>query len=277
MKTVITQNIDGYEIVTAFGEATVDGVATWSAIQDKVIALDELTQVNALKTKIQAQVDIAANMAQLAENATKSGLLVQAESYAAQQKSALSQADALGVDMPTLVEAFEAKRKELFEANAVYHILPSGESQITDAQYETMKTAFDNLTDNGQLLLAGGEVADYRGKSYWIKKSEKWESATISTLGVPIPSGGILTANLTSDEQLEIATQAEADRVSSLSDADKLAEALAAQSSVKKSTVQDYQEALISGEDATKALASSQEAYKTSLVAINAKYGTSLS
>lgn len=276
--TVVHENVDGYEIVRFFREATADAQGTWAAIQSKVLALDELAQVNSCKAKIAAQVATSQSAKTLALAATKAGNTSSYTTYNAQYLAAVAAIATLQDEIVTLQAAYDTAVAALFEANTVYHLPnPANEETITDAQYATMKAAADALSANQQLLLAGGTVVDYRGTTYWTETSGVWASTTIEALGVSIPDGSVAASALTDAQKNEIATKAETARVAALTDAQKLEEATNAQSAAKAAAAQTYQEALITGTDAATALAASQASYKAALAVINTKFGTSLS
>jgi hypothetical protein len=276
-KTVIHESIDGYEIVKGFGEATPDAIATWATIQAKVLALDELAQLNSLKAKITTQATLAQNAQVLAQAAKKAGNAASYNTYNAQYLAAVAAIATLNDQLPALVTAYETARRNLFDENTVYCLPdPKSEQAISDTDYTTMKANFDVLTASQKLLLSGGTVADYRGTTYWTKTSGVWVSATIEALGVSIPDGSVAASALTDTQKAEIATQAETARVAALTDAQKLEEATNAQAAAKTSAAQTYQEALSTGTDAATALAASQATYKAALTKINATYGTSL-
>ncbi|MBU1080896.1 MAG: hypothetical protein KKB59_10460 [Spirochaetes bacterium] len=223
MKTVVHENVDGYEIVRYFGDAQVDPVATWSKIQDKILALPELAQMNSVKAKITAQAQTGQDAFNLAAAAEKSGNFKAATSYQAQYQAAVAAIPVLEEELTPLAAAFDAARSALFEANAAYFTPGPGESIISDADYEVLKAKADALASNQQLTVSGTYVADNRGKAWWAKDGT-WKRETTEQLGVPIPPGAILEEKLSESQKLEIAAESAAARLAGLTVEEREAE-----------------------------------------------------
>lgn len=247
-RTVLHAGIDGYEIVAGFGEATIDAVATWAAIQGKVITLDELAQLNGLKAKIAAQADIANSSRSLANSALKAGNQVGYNSYTEQAVAAEASIASMEAEFPLLAAAFEEARTALMAENAEYCLPnPASEQIISDEEYARIKPLFEALGENEQLLLAGGTVKDFRGEKYWLKK-DAWISVTISALGEAIPKGAVLESQLTDAQSQEISDESEANRISALTAEEKAAELKSVLQATAQSASNQKQVADITGE-----------------------------
>lgn len=276
-KTVLYSDIDGYQIVKGFAEATVDPVKTLNGIADKITSLDELARVNSCKAKIAAQLTAAQNYYNLASVAIKAGNTTQATSYQKQYEAAEAQIAVYEEELATLMSAYESAKMALYEANPVYSQPGPGEAIIDDSTYTALQAAFDALAAHHELTIAGASVVDYSGETYWLKTDREWSSTVISALGVSLPDGAVLAADLTDDQRTEIVDQIETARIAALSEADKLTEAESAQAAAKTAAAAAYNEGLIEGKDAATALSDSQTQYKAVLAEINTKFGTSLS
>lgn len=275
-KTVIYEDIDGYQVVKMFSDATVDAVSTWSKISDKVQALDELAQANSTKKKIVSEQSTANSAYTLALSAQKAGKTTSYNAYLAQYKAAVAQAAVHEETLVSQMAAYQTARNTLFEDNKTYFTPGSGETVLDDDTYTALKAAFDALTEHQKLTLSGDVVADYRGSTYWTKTDGTWSSTTISALAVTVPDGSVLQADLTDSEKTEIEEQTEAARVAALTDDEKETEAEEAAAVAKTAAAALYNEELISGTDAATALSDSQAYYKEQLAVINAKYGTTI-
>jgi hypothetical protein len=222
-KIVLFQDLDGYQVIRGFDEATVDPMATWAAIADKLLGLDELAQVNSEKAKIATQVEAANNAYALAQSASRAGNATQAAAYEKQYAAAAAAIAVLEDVLVPLEAAYQAAKLALFQEGAVYSNPGPGAAMISDAEHERLAAALAALGDHEALTVAG-VVADYRGKAYWLKSGGIWASTIISALAVEPPRGAVLEADLSDTQRQEIAAQVEASRIAALSDADKAAE-----------------------------------------------------
>ena len=156
---------------------------------------------------------------------------------------------------------------------AVYFTPGKGESLCTDEQEAAYKAA---EKPGYRVKLDGTVIVDNIGKAYWLKAAGGWAQTLVTCIGVEIPSGAVLTADLTDAQRAEIGTQFEAERVAALADDARLAEAQGAQAQAKAAVVQVAGE-VGAGISDQAALDAAKAEYQTSLAAVNAKYGTKLS
>ncbi len=261
MKTVLHRNEDGYEIVLGFRDAVADPVATFAKIQSKVLALPELAQCSSVKTKISAQMQIAADNWILSAQAEKSAAqaekngdasekarcLAKAASYLAIRNAALAAIPLLEDELKPLTDAFEQARAALFETNASYFTPGPGEYLLSDKDYTSLAAKFDSLAETEALLVDGSTVADYRGRAYWIK-GDSWEKGSIGRLGETLPSGALWDRDITEAQRAEIADGAEAERIAGLSTEERAAERSAVLQSIAQNAVNKKQVAEITGE-----------------------------
>ena len=258
-KTVIYRDIDGYSVVAWFGDAAPDPRATAAVVNDMLLSLPELVAVNKCK----------------ADMAEKALIANDARSTDAEVKEAVDAFNALNASLVALEAAYSAARDACWENNMQYCHPGQGEGFISDADFDTMVDKFNALKEGYRLLLDGTVIADNRGKTYWTKAKGTWMPTIVTTLGQSIPASGLLEIDLNDLQKDEIWTQSEAARISALSDADKLAEAVAAQKSAKAAVVQVQME-VNAGISTAEDLTAAQTAYVSTLAAINAKYGISL-
>ena len=209
MKTVVHQNVDGFEIVTGFSEATVDPVATWAKLQPDVLALPELAQVNGVKTKISALALEATNQWEQATAAEKAGNTIGATAALAAYNSAVAQIAVLEQELGPINAAFEAARASLFEAGALYCTPGPGENTLSDADHASLAAKFEALGEKEQLALTGEIVSDHRGEPYWTKGVDGWAQTLTATLGQVIPAGSVFDSELSPAQKSEIKAQAD--------------------------------------------------------------------
>jgi hypothetical protein len=222
--TVIHGNIDGYECVAGFGEAAVDPVATWAAIQDKILALDIVAQMRAVNSKIAAQRKLAADQWALAVQAHDAGLALQEEAATKAYQAANAQIPILEAELAPLAARFEEERSAMFEEHAIYSIPGPSESIIEDADYARLSGLHKGLSEYQRLTVAGEIVDDYRGVVYWKKSGSRWEMGLVTELAKKLPAGSVMEDRLSDMQKLEIGAQVESGRVAGLSPELKAAE-----------------------------------------------------
>lgn len=214
--TLVHANVDGYELVVGFGEAAVDPVATWAAIQEKVLALPVAAQIKAIKMKISAQLELARDQWTAAENAEKAGLTKQAASNLATREAALKQIPLLEEELAPLAAQYEAERGRLFEENAVYSTPGVNESPIAKADFERLSGLGAGLASRQRLTVTGEIVEDWRGTVYWTKPGKFWMKGVVASVGEKIPARAIADAELSEAQRVEISEQLETERLAAL-------------------------------------------------------------
>jgi len=95
---------------------------------------------------------------------------------------------------------------------------------IEDGVAEQLQQKLDAMGKYQQLLDNGEYDPDYRGVEYWVQKSGKWEKDKIEEIGIKLPAGAVLPESLTQKQQVEIASQQEAQRIAGLTTEEKVAE-----------------------------------------------------
>ena len=105
--------------------------------------------------------------------------------------------------------------EELYINNRVYAAVGAEAELIDDDAAIQIQEKLD-AREGHQLLLDNGEyIADYRGAEYWIQISDKWQKEIIENIGL-LPQG-ILSENLSKEQQEEITAQLNVERIASLS------------------------------------------------------------
>ena len=113
--------------------------------------------------------------------------------------------------------------KILSEKPVYSRLGPEGE-QVDDMTGTKLQEKLDEAGEHRLLLDNGDYIADYRGTEYWIKKSGKWAQEKIEKLGISFPAGAVVQSELTVEQQKEISTQKEDERIASLSPQEKAEE-----------------------------------------------------
>ena len=262
MKTRITQNIDGYDIIIGIGEAQIDGVATLPIVNEALKLTNEYKSVEAKKQELSVLINMTA---QAMKNARDSKTQSDKNKYVAEYQQNLEKQKLVEADLKLLISPLQIKQQELVLKHAVYFTPKEGESIITDDEADVIETAMVTATTNNKYLdINLKEICDNRGKIAWIKSGEKWSSREISKIGDEIKSGEITEINA------EISEQLESERILKLTLAQKEAEKTAIISGLASRANAMRGELEIQGD--SKALVKSQDWYKAEVEKVQMKY-----
>lgn len=270
MHTVFHTTIDGYEVMTGFGEATIDPVATFAVVTPILGATEEAKQLQAMNAQIQ---DAHAHIADAEQK--KADAYVRGDNFtfqlmAGQSAAYYAKVEDLQAQAVPLIQAQEAKKLVLMGEHAQYLSPTVGEMILDDAGYAKLSAAAAKASKTQKVCMDGTTVDDYRGVTFWTNDG-RWTKSMISDLGETVPSTGLLDSALTADQRTAIAAQDEADRVAALSPDARLAEAKAAQTQAQANAAQAANVAAITG-----VAVDAKGQYADALSAISAKYSVNL-
>ncbi len=281
MRTVIHTIIDGNDIVLGFADPVIDPVATSIKIEELLKSLPEVKANQDLNNQIMT---LNRKAAMLPRNARS------------QYKIIAADIEKLQTQVGKNLMAIDVRRRQMVLDNPVWcnpgnAISPDGatvyESLMpeTDSEYNdgktghivasTLKSAIDSQGPNEATKMDGKHIADYRGLVVWLQGKSGWTSRNIVSLGDAPKGKEILEPNLTETHRSQIIGQMEEERISKLSDDEKVAEAKSTQSMAKQ-RVTSIQAEVTAGITDQKELSSAISEYKSELAGINDKYGTSL-
>ena len=336
MRTILTKEIDGYQVVKGIGYPALDPVSTRTAVkpllddcEESICCLNKQKvskeiinrawQTARVKRKAMYNQNMPAWKAgmialkQTQEYITYTNLLAQlpvvvdrtdeenqtvvdAEKVLLQKKDELvmeinqaffkmdeyqnfiSLRDSERESVRESTAALAQKRLELTRNNAVYFTPRAGEVIISEAEGADCVTQLSALSvatvltrDPKTTVLT--VIADLRGTEYWDIQNNRWQKNKITVLNEDIPTGGILTIDLTADNRTEIVEEAEEDRVAALSTAEKQTEYDAAVVSLTAEMV-NYRSGLeIGGAESADALTQTQDLFETEDEKLKSKYG----
>lgn len=239
-RTVVTKQIDDFEIVIGFDKALIDPMAT----KNKVLSiLKEGTELKEIENTYQ-------EIQQLQENIV--------ESQTAQNQS-LRDTLQLKIDkLSELQKVYNEKVANLFVSELVYFEPKKGETIIDSVEYGMFIEKFENLKVNNKLTRKGKIVEDYRGLVFWQLIDKKWQRERITKLNEKIPDNAVLESELTDEIRFEIEHQRKIDWILGLTDKEQIAEKekeinlLLSKAALKRSQLE------IQGVDSKTALAESQ-------------------
>jgi hypothetical protein len=268
MRTKITQNIDGYDIIIGIGEAQIDGVATMPIVEN---ALRETVEYKAVEAKKQELSVLINQTAQAMKNARDSKTQSEKNKYVAEYQQNQELQKGIESELKTLISPLHQKQHELILKHAVYFQPKEGETVISKDEADIIENAMITATNNDCYVdINLKQICDNRGKTAWSKSGGKWVKRDITVLGDDLKAGEILQNNLSEIQQSEISIQLEAERISKLSESDKLKEkeslisVLAARANSMRGELE------IQGD--SKALVKSQDWYKAEVSKVESKY-----
>lgn len=262
MRTKITQNIDGYDIIIGIGEAQIDGVATMPIVENAIRETAEYKSVEAKKQELSVILNSAA---QALKNARNSKTQSEKNGYVTEYQSALEKSKAIENELKELIAPLQAKQQELILKHAVYFQPKQGESIITPEEATVIENAMITANlHNNFLDVNMQEICDNRGKTAWLKKDGKWSKREITKIGDEIKAGEITEIND------EIIAQLEVERIAALTTEQKSEEKVAVIANLKTQAVQMRMGLEIQND--SEALKKSQAWYNAEVEKVEVKY-----
>jgi hypothetical protein len=264
MKTRITQNIDGYDIIIGIGDAQIDGVATMPIVETALKETDEYKSVEAKKQELSIILNMAA---QALKNARTAKTQSEKNGYVTEYQQSLEKSKAIENELKELIAPLQTKQQELILKHAVYFQPKEGEVIISTADAVKIENAMIAATVNNKFLDVNlQEICDNRGKTAWIKKDGKWAKREITKIGDEIKSGEITEAND------EIIAQLETERIASLTPTERNKEKAVIIQGLLTQSIQMKSGLEIQGD--SQALKKSQDWYNAEVSKVELKYGS---
>lgn len=261
MNTVITKEIDGYNIIVGIGQAQIDPVETKKAMVKKCENTPEKKEVERLYnemgmlTKAKRDSYLAYMEAHRNKDSKK---IIQFET---ELKTRDKQIEEIKPVMIEAIQAMKAKEREIWLDNVVYFTPRAGEKLITDKEQVDIMAALKTVDEKKAFISEDlKEIPDHRGVFY-VKDGQL---IGITKLG-EVPDGK-LTKDCTPEELEEI-------RISGLTQDGKAAEYEQAQQGLLAQASQMRSGLEIEGDK--NALKKSQDFYNKELKKIQNKYGIS--
>ena len=272
MKTILSKEIDGHNIIIGFSRPSIDPVATREVVEPLLYDTPEVKQIGQIDKEIGDIRKLARASRDSYKIAYENRDKKMIETHEDDIKRYRIMIEEKLTELYPLKKQLEIKKREFTISKAVYFEPKKGENIISDeiAGELCLKT---NALDKGQKLnVEGFIVPDYRGKIYHLKGSDGWSVKKIETLGEIPESGAVEASKLTPDQRSEIAEQANAKRIIELSTIDKQTEkigiidSLAGQAAMMRSKLE------IQGTTVSKALTDSRAWYETEVSKVDLIY-----
>jgi len=188
MRTVITVDIDGYEVVKGFDRPVIDPGATkakakkWLAEQPQAKTIEDLAEtIRTSKDRHQQIKD--------------------------RQK------------LQEMLRTSALKYLGYVRENTQYCHPKPGEYMITEQEFHRLKAV--SVAPGFVLLRDGSLLRDDRGKFFWHKEKDRWVKTKIRKLGFSLPQDSAFFEDLSSGDQEQIVEQYRSDPIGTLSEADK--------------------------------------------------------
>jgi len=276
MQTVIFQEIDDYKIVKGFGELSPDRVETLKKIGGKIKKLESNKRIETLSKKIDSLNGLIKAIHPAipwCENipSLRALLAKKSESEIQQAINYIEERSGLLKELVEVKKKAKIERNKLFLKNAVYFDPTPYEIVKSDEEIKVLKEKFANLKENQKLSTDGNIISDFSGKQYWIKK-DKWETMEYK-MGEMKDRTAKTMGELTEIDRAEIADQLDLDRISGLSEDEKVAEK---QEAIEALTIQAVNKKAgyeIQGDTSKDALKKSKDWFKAEKKKIDRKYG----
>jgi hypothetical protein len=275
MKTIFHGNVDGYEIITGFADATPDPMATMAKIAPMLPGLPEQQAVNEIQAKINARRQEVIDKFTGVFGHEPFELRSPAEADWYSKAKLACESDVAGISslLAEPVRLRDAAVKKLVDENTVY--FQPGELEMLDKENKSAELIplFLARTDREQIQIDGIIVPDFRGVRVFIPGT--WTDRVISKLGDKPGAHEIAEQDLTDDHRSEIAAVKESARLAKLTPDEKAAEVkmildgLASQAAARKD------EQIIKGESTDIALRNAQAWYREQEAGVRSKYGLS--
>lgn len=224
MKTIITQNIDNYDIVLGIGsaDALIDSVATKKIIDKKIIDDPIFKQIDELKKQMQNYANQAVQAKRSMKFANKQE---DKEKFYKEFLGWQKKINELGEQLRPLAIKLEKIYSEMMIENAVYFMPKKGEIIVDDELANEINDLMQTASENNQVVDKDKNlICNYRKKIFWKKNGNKWQKTEIAELGQKPPVGGIENNMLNESQKTEIAEQLETERIEGLTSQQKLEE-----------------------------------------------------
>ena len=215
-KTIITQTIDGHQIITGVSEAQIDAERTNPIAQKELEKTDIYKQIEALKSEMSGY---AKQAMQAFNNAKRAISESEKSKFVDEYKARSFQAKEIEEKIKPLVPVLQAEYKDLIVKHAVYFDSVNVNEFIVDNGDEILVKLNEAVSNNKKLTRDLKMIDDYRGKTFYKKVSGKWIEEKINVLG-QLPAEGF-KEELTDIENKEYAEQKEVERIKNLSVAEK--------------------------------------------------------
>lgn len=222
MKAIAYEVIDGFKIVRAIGEPTIDPELTKREVRKRLESSEEY--------KIFGR---AYRVCAGLEGAT-------AEEIAAAR-----------IRLFTILDDIVDLKRSILRDSGVFFSVP-GELNVPCDRAEQIRKALSELEDHELLTIGGEVVRDDRGRRAWmLGDGGRWIYMIISEIGDTIPEGYRWSEDITPEELCEIREQMDRDRIAAMSHEERASRASVEIDAALDAIVRRHLRAQITGESCT--------------------------
>jgi len=265
MKTIITQKIDGYDIIVGLGDAQIDPIETEPVVNIELKKHALYKQADALKDEIG---NVAMQGIQAKKNSRQATAPAEKKKYWDEFLLRQLQITDIGKNLKPIIDELINVKRGMIEKHAVYFTPKPGEEIVTPEFHDQAKSLLQN--SNGFIDKNLAEICDNRGKTFWKKVSEAWLKDEVNKIGQSPKSGYLEITDLDEKQVSEIKAQIEKERLSTLKPEQVLNEQAQAIKSITSSALSLRLELEITKDP--DALIKAQDYYETELAKIEVKY-----
>lgn len=257
MKTILTKKIDGYEIITGFGDALIDPEGTKKEILPLVAESEESKKLEELTKAMQGIARAREQARAERKEAHRNKDFKRRGSANLLFEQRQEEMEVMAEEYRGLAKAVKKKYDDLYQKKAVYFEPRPGESIAEESELAELQEKFYSLGKK-QLLTINLEVIDDKRGTKYVKDGKV---CAVSKIGEDVD--GPLLADVTQEEfeAMRMSAMTEAELKAEL---EQVIETLAAQASTMRSKLE------IQGDK--DALKKAQGWYKTESAKAEAKY-----
>ena len=207
MKTVITEKIDGHEVVVGIDVPIPDPVETQKVVNDLMDESDLIKQKKAHQEEFNELVKkINAKKSLFAEGKGTEKTFNEIKTLEAECDQIIKSLEALFPDI-------QKHYKKLYRENLVYFVPKPGEEIIADEEADELIKALQEKEPDEVVTKDKKKIKDQRKKSLWKKENNEWTEFRVGKLGQKIPAGFTDLNELHGQDKAEIIEQVDINRV----------------------------------------------------------------
>jgi hypothetical protein len=217
MKTIITQQIDGYDIIVKTDDANklIDQEATKIIINQEIQKTDIHKNIEQIKQQMQ-------NYAMQALQAKRNSMQAKNKSdkvrFYDEFKLRHNQVMELSKnELNPMIKELNQRYMEMMFEFAVFSVPAPYETIVTDEFGASADIALVEATQEGKVVDKDlNRIADNRGRVFWKKIGSDWTKSEMTKLGDVPPAQAIEEKDLSAEQITEIQTQTEEKRISAM-------------------------------------------------------------
>jgi hypothetical protein len=269
-QTVITQEVDGIEVIRGFGKLAIDPIETRKVA---AIAIQLTTEYKSV-AESQGARNESARKAGEEHTKMKSAKNPQDKNKAwraaeTHRNMAISFEGEIKERLPEL----KKKEKEIRLSQAVYFEPKLGEHAKSDAEIQALRGLIESVKGPGYVDLDGNILEDNRGVIYCMNDASGWKIERIQTIGVKVPASAVLYSALDEFDKKDVDLQIEINLAAGMSAAEKITAKAAATERALANSESYHTRLKIAGDTEEDAMPKSQAYFQSRIDELVLIYG----